>query len=483
MITDDQNTPPALAVPGSPAGGRDGSQCRSAARPHAAPTESGFGTQRGFKLLRLIVVIALTLSGLRMLHACVTVLSTPNVFRKDFVQDYLMAKATLAGVDPYVPVADLAERFLPPLPSAVWPHPSPHPPPALILVLPLALFDYRTAATVWFLGELACLAFAAWSLLFWWEGRNPRLSAVAVFWVVLVAWTPIAEELLFGQFSLLILALLARSWLDLGRGRWTVGGLLVGTAVALKLFAWPIVLLGVLTRKWRFFFSAVVAFLAAKAGAAFILGFDRIVHYYQAVGPSVAHLWRAYDGNASLWSIGWRLFEGTGSTIAVGVVAPPLVDVPAAAPYVSGLVVISIVVFGLRLAVRKEHLDLSLSILVCVSVLVSPVVWSCYLAVVLIPLAVAAKYTTTGTSRSSLYLLAVIVLVIQLPFPLFRQWMALLGETQANGSLVVSAPLALVTLARAAALLALIWMLGRFETSGRRSLRPAASGAPGGARP
>jgi hypothetical protein len=68
----------------------------------------------------------------------------PDVYSKDFLQEYLMARALLLGVNPYLPLSELAARFLGPLPVIVFPHPLAAPPPAAMLSIPLGLLGYKT---------------------------------------------------------------------------------------------------------------------------------------------------------------------------------------------------------------------------------------------------------------------------------------------------------------------------------------------------
>src|SRR5258705_13272862 len=58
----------------------------------------------------------------------------------DFAQDYFLAKATVSGVNPYLPLNVLGERF-----DVVtkFSHPSPHPPSFAIMTVPLALFSFQ----------------------------------------------------------------------------------------------------------------------------------------------------------------------------------------------------------------------------------------------------------------------------------------------------------------------------------------------------
>src|SRR5262245_14303444 len=77
----------------------------------------------------------------------------------DFVQDYVSARAFLAGEPPYQDAAGLRERFgfLPhgqPLPL------NPHPPLAILLVVPFAVFPFATAFLAHQVVQVVCLSLA-----------------------------------------------------------------------------------------------------------------------------------------------------------------------------------------------------------------------------------------------------------------------------------------------------------------------------------
>src|SRR5258705_11246546 len=66
--------------------------------------------------------------------------------KSDFAQDYFLAKAIIAGVNPYLPLNELGARFG--IPDQI-PHSSTHPPSFAVLCLPLALLSFQHAAFLW----------------------------------------------------------------------------------------------------------------------------------------------------------------------------------------------------------------------------------------------------------------------------------------------------------------------------------------------
>lgn len=139
----------------------------------------------------------------------------------DFGHYFAAARALAAGDTPYTVLA----FDYPPLPA--------------FLLLPLAGLEELAARQAWLVLGQACLLAAAgllWSLL---GGGRAALLAVAAVWCL--AGT-VAENLVLGQVSPLLLLLLVLCLWGLARGRPALSGGAVGAAAALKL--WPAVLFG-----------------------------------------------------------------------------------------------------------------------------------------------------------------------------------------------------------------------------------------------
>jgi Glycosyltransferase family 87 len=218
---------------------------------------------------RLLLLLPI-LNGLVSIKRIVESFLPPDCYRKDFIQEYLMAKAIRSGINPYLPLPDLAGLWM----QAAAPliplrHPTPHPPIVGLLSLPLGGFDYRSAALLWLAVELLCLLGAIGLFLRWWGAPVSAATVLFLFGFAL-GWGPVIEELWLGQLSSCLLLLLLGSWLLIREGGDIRGGVLLGAVVALKLMAWPIVLFLALRRKWNAVLAAgattALANLAAMVG-------------------------------------------------------------------------------------------------------------------------------------------------------------------------------------------------------------------------
>jgi hypothetical protein len=181
---------------------------------------------------------------------------------------------------------------------------------------------------------------------------------------------------------------------------------------------------------WPIFFftaSQKVEGLAATFGTIFILytltiitvGLEPIMYYFQEVGTTVESLYRGAAPNFSIWSIGWRFFSGTETQALNTIEAPPFLEVQSLAPFISLLLLLIMLTLGFILANRSKQVDSSFAILICVSVLASPVTWSHYLVLLLLPMAVVSKYLVINrmpTGQSLFFVLICFLFLIPRQF-------------------------------------------------------------------
>lgn len=415
-----------------------------------------------------ILACGALLLGLINLWGLAQTLARPDIFNKDFIQEYLLARAAMDGTDPYLPLQDLSRRFTGGEGAAELVHPSPHPPPDALLCLPLALLSYDRAAAVWLLLELL-FVLAALSLLLRWAGLRPTLGRTVLLAAPVLGWHPLFREIALGQLMTLLLLLLVAAWLALRSGRDVLGGSLLGLVMAIKLVAWPVVIFLALRRNWRAAGAAAAVFVVANLGASVLLGFDALRTYYLKIGPEVSSLYRSDLNNFSTWSVGWRLFAEHQTNSPINLEAAPLAHVPAVAPYVSAAATLVVLAAALVLARRARSFDVAFAILVCVSVVVNPVAWNLYLVLLLIPVAVLARrlfgrgITRAGVRAAVLLGMALAVIPV-VP----REAILLYARHAAGGPAVFPAAIGLLTLTPLALVLGLMWIVWRLDRPGDR---------------
>ena len=412
------------------------------------------------RMARLAVVSVAFLLGFVALKFPVESLMVPQLYRKDFLQEYLLVRAIAEGTNPYLPIPVLAGRFLGPLPVPLFPHPTPHPPTVGLLAFPLAFLDYSAAATVWVILEMGCLVASAY-LLGRIAGFRMGAQAALVTTVIALAWFPTTSEIVLGQLMLPILLLLAGAIDSLRSGRRLLGGTLVGVSILLKPVAWPVLLVFVVRRDWRALAAAVSTALVGYGAAVWALGASTVFDYLTRVLPMVTRLYRASDGNISVWTVGWRVFDGTRSEVLAGISAPPLVHSTQTAVVVSAALP-AIILLGSLIAVRRQRSEArSLGLMICVSVLVSPISWGHYLILAAIPAAEVASWLIRHRLPSRETNAALIVAMLLLPG---NEWtrlaLTIAGNTaMPDGTVQIPFASALLTLGPAVATAALAALL------------------------
>ncbi len=325
---------------------------------------------------RLMVVLRYALLGLvgilgivrlRMILALLGLSETYNV--RDTLTYYLMAKAIIAGENPYLPLNELANKFIGSI--QFFPHPAPCTPLTAILSLPLVLFSVTKAYIAWFCFEMICLAIVAMLLTILWKGRLAWPWPILVF-ILLLAWFPIMVDLLYGQLSILMTLLILASLLALRKDNNILAGVLIGISVAIKLITWPIVLYFALKRDWRAFFASCITIIGSNLVALMVIGKGPFMDYYLHVIFQVSKFYYSTMNNFSLWSIGYRLFTVTPVTAGY-LNAPPLVNLPWLASIFSAGLVIAFFIIGTSWVIKSNDLYKAYAILVCILVGISPI--------------------------------------------------------------------------------------------------------------
>jgi hypothetical protein len=220
------------------------------------------------------------------------------------------------------------------------------PPAAAIVVAPLTLLPVSAADVAIALAGLGCFALALWLV----GVRDWRVfGAVGL-------WPPVFLETGLCHLTPALALLLAATWC----WRDTAGrsGAVLGLAVAIKLFAWPLILwLAASGRRT----AALIATLTAGASLLLVLPFTGLDDYGRAVG-SVA---RAYDQDS--YTV-YGLFAQAGASEMIAVLA--------------SLAVAAALVWGTW---RRRSFTLA----VACALAASPIVWLDYYALAAIPLALA----------------------------------------------------------------------------------------------
>jgi len=307
-------------------------------------------------------------------------LGTPAIYADDLAQDYLLSRALLERQDPYALTGpELAARYLPASEPYVIRHVSLHPPAAALVCLPLALLPYRSARGVWLGLEVAALLLCV-NFLPVGDARHP-LNSRWTLSVMLLAWPPVAMDLQYGQWSILLATLLVMAWLSYRARRMRLAGGLLGVTIAVKVFPLLVLLFFLLKRSWRVVGWALGTAIALTVIPALLAGPASITRYVFS-GTRTTAGWLACFANYSIPGAVARFFTTAGAYGGV----PALFSAPALVMPAVALVAVAVLGFTARSIVQEEDPDRAFADALCGLVLLTPLVWQHYLVVLLWPL-------------------------------------------------------------------------------------------------
>ncbi|HVC32281.1 MAG TPA: glycosyltransferase family 87 protein [Chloroflexota bacterium] len=437
---------------------------------------------RWYRVGLALVKLGLLVGGFVGAYLAASYLFSPDIQYKDFRQEYTMARAILAGVDPYQPTYILTEKFAGFGADQPVRAPAYHPPTDGFVFLPFGALDYFTAARVWFCLECA-IFLPTIVLLLRVAGVKRGGWSLAGISIMALAWGPFYTELALGQVMLPVLLLLLLSRFALKDGHQWRAGFYLGASLLIKPLLWPVVFLFVVQRRWRAAATSSAVVAAGYAVATVVLGPVRVLSYFTEIGPTGPRLYGDWSTNFSAWTIGWRVFHGTGlETPSSGIRAAPLLASPAAAGLVSAALPAILLVLCLWGVRGSRDLDRSLAVVVCVSLLISPFAWVFDLVVVSFAVAVAVGWLRENRFPPAITVATAIVAAALLPS--FTIWEGALlpllvhpvpADPKAVLPFIAVLPAFIPTLA-VALLVLTIWFM-RTEKSSASNAPPATGGA------
>jgi hypothetical protein len=266
----------------------------------------------------------------------------------DFFTFRAAGQAVLHGRSPYpqhatIAVLGAAKSFV-------------YPPIAAYLFAPLAALPVVAAEVLFFLASIACL-FGALRLV---GVRDWRCYTVPLLWL------PVYSSLSLGTISPFLVLLLACGWRYRDE-RPRLSAAAIALAVVAKLFLLPIVLWLVATRRWR-----TASWTAVFAAAVFLVPFAPLGGH--ALG-GYSHLLRMLDA-----ALGSNSFSTRTLLHAVGVGS-------LTSTLLVGLCVAGLVFGAWRLGWRGGDAG-SLALALGAALLLSPIVWTHYYVLLLVPLGI-----------------------------------------------------------------------------------------------
>ena len=235
-------------------------------------------------------------------------------------------------------------------------NPALYPPLLMIFVAPLTVLPWWVGLAVW----TTLLGIALGGTLYILDVRDVRCYLLAL------VFAPTINGLIFGNATLLLVPLVALAWR--WRERWLRSGVVVGLAIASKLFLWPLLFWLLGTRRYRAFGAAAVAAGMGLLVPWAALRFDGLSSYPDLLRVAQElHAVHSYSVTTMLSALGVETGNATRGALALGLAI-------AAFAFVAG---------------RRNNDEISVSLALLAAILGSPILWENYYTLLLVPLAIA----------------------------------------------------------------------------------------------
>ena len=234
-------------------------------------------------------------------------------------------------------------------------NPALYPPLFPMLLIPISFLPWSVGMPLWIGLLIGGSALTLYAL----NVRDLRCYAIAI------SSAGVIGGLVFGNLTLLLVPLVALAWR--WRDNWLRSGVLIGLAIAGKLFFWPLLFWLLGTRRYRAAAAAVATMTAGLLVPWALIGFDGLAQYPDLLRmASEIYGTRSYSVTTMLSALDASLAHATHSAPFVGLV-------------------LGLVAF---MAGRRRSDELSLSIAILAAILASPIVWDFNFTLLLIPVAI-----------------------------------------------------------------------------------------------
>lgn len=258
------------------------------------------------------------------------------------------------------------------------PYPAPHaaalhneqqfvyPPVAAVLAAPLAVFPFGVAAALFAAGEVAATVLTLRLL----GVRDWRCYGVTFLWY------PVLQNFLIGSITSLLALGLAVAWRYRDDRRVSV--FVSAALIVTKVFLWPLLFWLAATRRWRTAIWALGLALVSVALSWALVGFAGLTSYPRLLDElSRLESWKSYSAVA----LGLVLGLSTGEARALAIIA-------------GAAVIAAMLVVGYLRRDGPESDRHTFVLAIAAAFLFSPIVWTHYLALLIVPIAITRRTLT-----------------------------------------------------------------------------------------
>ena len=206
-----------------------------------------------------------------------------------------------------------------------------------------------------------------------------------------LSWWPMLLELRWLNVNAVLAAVLAGGILATSTRRTALAGVLFGFSFLVKPVFWPVAFVLVLRREWRALTGAITCSGIGYALAVVAAGPSTILDYFYQVLPDNTRLYATSPWNFSLYGLGEKLRRGIGAVDAIPsqhwwLTSVPIIDSLAASALLALAPTVLVLVWLAVVTLRSNASTEPLGFAVCVSILVSPIVWGHYFVALVIPI-------------------------------------------------------------------------------------------------
>ena len=319
----------------------------------------------------------------------------------DFSQEWLSARNYWTGQPVYSPqhktlVQHTGMKPQGPYLQFDW---NAHPPVAILLALPFGRLSYPDAHQAW---NIAMSVLLLWALLLAIRLREApfRVDHLLALVTLLAFCHPLLLQMKYGQLNGFLVFLLVAAWWADRRQYQYLAGACIGAAAAIKLLPAFLFIYWLMQGRWRALLGGAGAFVLLNSLAWAVLDPGAFGAYIFTAVPSINHFQGSWL-NMSLPGLWVKLFNPEPSENVV-----PLLRAPALAQVLviaSQVVVVVLTAIRCRQAHTREQRDRALGLAVVGMLLVSPITWSHYLLMLLMPLAVRRATPTWRLTQAAWY--------------------------------------------------------------------------------
>ncbi len=331
------------------------------------------------------------------------------LFIPDFFQDYASARNYWNNLDPYTD-HDISLKLYLSVASTDPDRPysfkvNAHPPSSVLLFLPLAGLEFSSAFRAW---NLTSLLLAFFALLLIIRHLGLPLSPWAALPMVSLALlcNALWDDLLNGQYALILLYLLVVIWAADRSGRPVLAGVFLALATAIKLFPGLLFLYFMLRRRWSALVAGLIASTVIAGATVATFGMNIYQHYFYDVYPRFSWFRNAWT-NASLWGFWSRLFDGApGVKRGYDQTAPILYapDLALLLTLASGVAVLSFLARFVAKTPSRHPPDDEFGLAIVAMLLVSPLTWPHHLLLLIVPFSITWRQLRPDDTRRWLFL-------------------------------------------------------------------------------